>query len=74
MIILILVCILSSCIPWEKGTCENTNGLIRDMLYEVDDFRTLTQYDVTRVTRLLNERPRQSLGYISPKEAIANLR
>ena len=60
--------------PWEKGTCENTNGLIRDMLYEVDDFRTLTQYDIARVTRLLNERPRQSLGYISPKEAIANLR
>ena len=60
--------------PWEKGTCENTNGLIRDMLYEVDDFRTLTQYDVARVTRLLNERPRKTLGYSTPKEALANLR
>jgi IS30 family transposase len=28
--------------PWEKGTCENTNYLIRDMLYSVDDFRELT--------------------------------
>jgi IS30 family transposase len=60
--------------PWEKGTCENTNGLIRDMLYEVDDFRTLTQYQVGRVARLLNERPRKTLGYKTPKEALANLR
>jgi len=60
--------------PWEKGTCENTNGLIRDMLYEVDDFRKLSQYDVSRVARLLNERPRKTLDFITPKEAIANLR
>ncbi len=60
--------------PWEKGTCENTNGLIRDMLDEVDDFRKLSQYDVSRVARLLNERPRKTLDFITPKEAIANLR
>jgi IS30 family transposase len=29
--------------PWEKGMCENTNYLIRDMLYPVNDFRQLTQ-------------------------------
>jgi len=60
--------------PWEKGTCENTNGLIRDMLYEVDDFRTLTQYDVSRIARLLNERPRKTLDWRSPKQAIECLR
>ena len=60
--------------PWEKATCENTNGLIRDMLYEVEDYRTLTQYDVGRVARLLNERPRKTLDYRTPKEAIGCLR
>jgi transposase, IS30 family len=60
--------------PWEKGTCENTNGLIRDMLYEVDDFREIDQYYVGRIARLLNERPRKTLGYKSPKEALAELR
>ena len=60
--------------PWEKGTCENTNGLIRDMLYEVDDFRTLNQYTVGRIARLLNERPRKTLGFKTPKEALVNLR
>jgi len=60
--------------PWEKGTCENTNGLIRDMLNDVDDFRCLNQYTVGRVARLLNERPRKTLGFKTPKEALANLR
>jgi IS30 family transposase len=46
--------------PWEKGTCENTNYLIRDMLYPVDDFRELTQRDVSRIARLLNGRPRKT--------------
>ena len=60
--------------PWEKGTCESTNGLIRDMLWQVEDYRTLNQYQIGRVARLLNERPRKTLGYRTPKEAIANLR
>ena len=60
--------------PWEKGTCENTNGLIRDMLYKVDDFRTLNQYAISRIAKQLNERPRQTLGYKTPKQALAELR
>lgn len=60
--------------PWEKGTCENTNGLIRDMLYKIDDFRTLNQRAVSRIAKLLNERPRQTLGYKTPKQALAELR
>lgn len=59
--------------PWEKGTCENTNGLIRDMLYEVEDFRSVDQYYIGRIARLLNERPRKSLGFKTPKEAFAEL-
>jgi IS30 family transposase len=47
--------------PWEMGTCENTNYLIRDMLYPVNDFRQLTQREVSKIARLLNERPRKHL-------------
>jgi IS30 family transposase len=60
--------------PWEKGTCENTNYLIRDMLYPVEDFRELTQYEVSRIARLLNERPRKTLGFKTPKQVFEELR
>lgn len=53
--------------PWEKGTCENTNFLIRDMLEGETDFRNLTQAQVRRIARLLNERPRKTLGMKTPK-------
>lgn len=54
--------------PWEKGTCENTNFLIRDMLDGETDFRNLTQREVSRIAKLLNERPRQTLGMETPKD------
>lgn len=59
--------------PWEKGTCENTNYLIRDMCDGVCDFRLLSQTKVRRIARLLNERPRQTLGFMTPKEKIRQL-
>jgi IS30 family transposase len=59
--------------PWEKGTGENTNYLIRDMLYPVDDFRAVTQRDVTRIARLLNERPRRILDFRTPYEVFSEL-
>lgn len=55
--------------PWEKGTCENTNFLIRDMLEGETDFRNLTQAQVSRIARLLNERPRQTLGMKTPMQS-----
>jgi IS30 family transposase len=60
--------------PWEKGTCENTNYLIRDMLYPVDDFRELTQRDVSRIAKLLNDRPRKTLDFRTPYEVFSELR
>jgi len=59
--------------PWEKGTCENTNFLIRDMLEGETDFRNLSQAQVTRVARLLNERPRKTLGMVTPKDKFKQL-
>jgi hypothetical protein len=57
--------------PAEKGACENTNYLIRDMLYPVDDFRKLTRRDVSRIAGLLNERPRKTLGFRTPYEVFS---
>jgi len=59
--------------PWEKGTCENTNFLIRDMCRDITDFRKLTQQQVHKIARLLNERPRQTLGFRTPKEKFNEL-
>jgi transposase, IS30 family len=59
--------------PWEKGTCENTNFLIRDMCRNITDFRKLTQQQAHRIAILLNERPRQTLGFRTPKEIFNQL-
>jgi IS30 family transposase len=59
--------------PWEKGTCENTNYLIRDMLYPEDDFRKLTQRDVSKIAGLLNGRPRKTLDFRTPYEVFSEL-
>ena len=60
--------------PWEKGTRGNTNYLIRDMLYPADDFRQLTQRDVSKIARLLNGRPRKTLDFRTPYEVFSELR
>ncbi|MDR0524379.1 MAG: IS30 family transposase [Spirochaetaceae bacterium] len=56
--------------PWEKGTCENTNYLIRDMLDGITDFRELTQRRVSQIAKDLNGRPRMTLDHKTPKEVL----
>ena len=53
---------------WERGTNENTNGLIRQFFPKKSFFASITQVDVDRVTRLLNRRPRKKLNYLTPFE------
>ncbi|MDR3114599.1 MAG: hypothetical protein LBU25_03660, partial [Treponema sp.] len=65
---------MSSPFALEKGTGENTNYLIGDMLYPVEDFRELTRRDVSRIAGLLNERPRKTLDFRRPYEAFPELR
>lgn len=53
---------------WERGTNENTNGLLRQFFPKKSSFATVTQGDVDRATNLLNRRPRKRLCYLTPKE------
>ncbi len=55
---------------WERGTNENTNGLVRQYFPKKTDFDTITDADVARVEHLLNNRPRKCLGFNTPARAI----
>ena len=56
--------------PWQRGSNENTNGLLRQYLPKTLDFRTLTQADFDAIAQELNERPRQTLGFKTPSQAL----
>ena len=51
---------------WERGTNENTNGLIRDYFPKGTDFSTISDEEIAHVERELNERPRKRHGWKSP--------
>jgi IS30 family transposase len=55
--------------PWQRGTNENTNGLIREYFPKGTVFRDVDPRDVSRVATSLNDRPRKRLGYRTPREA-----
>lgn len=54
--------------PWERGTNENTNGLIRQYFPKGTDFRNITTRELKRVQRSLNGRPRKVLQFATPQE------
>jgi IS30 family transposase len=59
--------------PWQRGSNENTNGLLRQYLPKTLDFRTLTQADFDTIADKLNGRPRQTLGFKTPSQALAEV-
>jgi IS30 family transposase len=54
--------------PYQRGTNENTNGLIRQYFPKGTDFRDVTHHEVREVENLLNNRPRACLGFRTPAE------
>jgi IS30 family transposase len=59
--------------PWQRGTNENTNGLLRQYFPKSSDLSPHDEAELDRVAAELNDRPRKRLGYHKPIEEIADL-
>ena len=53
---------------WQRGLNENTNGLIRQYVPKGSDIRVLTEEQIEHIMNKLNNRPRKTLGYLTPNE------
>ena len=59
--------------PWERGTNENTNGLLRQFFPKGTDFNEVSDYQIRRVQHLMNGRPRKVIDWKTPYEAMQEL-
>jgi IS30 family transposase len=53
---------------WEKGSVENTNGIIRRFFPKGTNFDNISTDDITAIENWLNNRPRKCLNYLTPQE------
>jgi IS30 family transposase len=59
--------------PWERGTAENTNDILRQFFPKGIDFNKVSLREINKVQELVNDRPRKTLGFSSPHEVFAKL-
>jgi IS30 family transposase len=59
--------------PWQRGSNENTNGLLRQYMPKGTDLSVYSAADLARIAASLNDRPRETLGFMKPSEKLAEL-
>jgi IS30 family transposase len=59
--------------PWQRGSNENTNGLLRQFMPKGTDLNELSPNDLRQIERKMNGRPRKTLGWLKPSEKLEQL-